>query len=77
MSQKTHECLIKEMAHTLATCHGLLDERRVHNSEVDMSWVFDDIEKLLSDARTLLGTKIPALPVIVDEDGNEKVIRPF
>ena len=77
MSLKIYQHLIKEMACTLASCHGLLDEKRVHNSEVNMSWVFDDIEQHLVDARALIGAEIPKLPAIVDENGNEKIIRPF
>jgi hypothetical protein len=77
MSLETYQHLVKRMAYTLATCHSLLDKDKVRNQEIDMYWVFDDIEKDLEDARILLGAKVPKLPVTVDENGNEKVIRPF
>jgi hypothetical protein len=77
MSLKIYRSLIKKMARTLSMCHGLLDEEKVRNSDVNIYWLFDDIEKSLEEARALLGAEIPCLPVSVDKDGNEKVIRPF
>jgi hypothetical protein len=74
---KVSKDLIKRMAETLAVCHGLLDEKKIKNPDVDMSWIFDDIEKSFLDARILIGAGIPQLPVEVDEEGNEKIIRPF
>jgi len=72
-----YDSLTKKMATTLAVCHGLLDEAKVKSSDVDMLWVFDDIEESLSEARALIGAEIPQLPMEVDEEGNEKIIRPF
>jgi hypothetical protein len=69
--------LIRKMARTLAVCHECLDRKKIQSPDVDLSWVFEDIETSLDEARFIIGSEIPVLPVSVDEHGVESVIRPF